>query len=34
MISYSKLIDNAKKKIDLNGLEHRAIYLFLDNKSV
>ena len=29
MITYSKLIDNAKKKIDLNGLEHRAIYLFL-----
>ena len=31
MISYSKLIDNAKKKIDLNGLEHRAIYLFLED---
>ena len=29
MITYSKLIENAKKKIDLNGLEHRAIYLFL-----
>lgn len=29
MMTYSKLIENAKKKIDLNGLEHRAIYLFL-----
>jgi len=29
MITYSKLIENAKKKIDLNNLEHRAIYLFL-----
>ena len=29
MITYSKLIENAKKKIDLNGLEHRAIYSFL-----
>lgn len=29
MITYSKLIENAKKKIDLNGLEHRAIYAFL-----
>lgn len=29
MITYSKLIENAKKKIDLNDLEHRAIYLFL-----
>ena len=29
MITYGKLIDNAKKKIDLNGLEHRAIYAFL-----
>ena len=29
MITYSKLIENAKKKLDLNGLEHRAIYLFL-----
>ena len=29
MITYAKLIENAKKKIDLNGLEHRAIYLFL-----
>lgn len=31
MITYSKLIENAKKKIDLNGLEHRAIYLFLED---
>jgi len=29
MITYAKLIENAKKKIDLNGLEHRAIYAFL-----
>lgn len=29
MITYGKLIENAKKKIDLNGLEHRAIYAFL-----
>ena len=29
MITYSKLIENAKKKIDLNNLEYRAIYLFL-----
>lgn len=29
MISYSRLIENAKKKIDLNNLEHRAIYAFL-----
>jgi len=29
MITYSKLIENAKKKIDLNGMEHRAIYAFL-----
>ena len=29
MITYGKLIENAKKKIDLNSLEHRAIYLFL-----
>ncbi len=31
MITYSKLIENAKKKIDLNSLEHRAIYLFLQD---
>ena len=31
MITYSKLIENAKKKIDLNCLEHRAIYLFLQD---
>ena len=29
MITYSRLIENAKKKIDLNNLEHRAIYAFL-----
>lgn len=29
MITYEKLFENAKKKIDLNNLEHRAIYLFL-----
>lgn len=29
MITYAKLIENAKKKIDLNGLEYRAIYMFL-----
>lgn len=29
MISYARLIENAKKKIDLNNLEHRAIYAFL-----
>lgn len=29
MITYGKLIENAKKKVDLNNLEHRAIYLFL-----
>ena len=29
MITYARLIENAKKKIDLNNLEHRAIYLFL-----
>ena len=29
MITYAKLIENAKKKIDLNDLEYRAIYLFL-----
>lgn len=29
MITYGKLIENAKKRIDLNNLEHRAIYLFL-----
>lgn len=31
MITYQKLIENAKKKIDLNGLEHRAIYMFLQD---
>lgn len=31
MITYSKLIENAKKKIDLNGLEHRAVYMFLQD---
>lgn len=31
MITYSKLIENAKKKIDLNDLEYRAIYLFLED---
>ena len=29
MITYRQLIDNAKKKIDLVNLEHRAIYEFL-----
>ena len=29
MITYAKLIENAKKKIDLNDLEYRAIYMFL-----
>lgn len=29
MITYAKLIENAKKKVDLNNLEHRSIYLFL-----
>ena len=29
MTTYEKLFENAKKKIDLNNLEHRAIYLFL-----
>ena len=29
MITYRELINNAKKKIDLVGLEHRAIYEFL-----
>lgn len=29
MITYAKLISNAKKRIDLNNLEYRAIYLFL-----
>lgn len=31
MITYGKLFENAKKKIDLNDLEHRAIYLFLSD---
>jgi len=31
MITYGKLIENAKKKIDLNDLEYRAIYLFLSD---
>ena len=31
MITYSKLIENAKKKVDLNNQEHRAIYLFLED---
>ena len=31
MITYGKLIENAKRKIDLNGLEHRAIYMFLSD---
>lgn len=29
MITYAKLFENAKKKIELNNLEQRAIYLFL-----
>ncbi len=29
MITYGKLFENAKRKIDLNNLETRAIYLFL-----
>ena len=31
MITYGKLIENAKKKINLNDLEYRAIYLFLSD---
>ena len=31
MITYQKLFENAKKKIDLNGLEYRAIYMFLSD---
>ena len=31
MITYGKLIENAKKKIDLNDLEYRSIYLFLSD---
>ena len=30
MITYGKLIENAKKKVDLNNQEHRSIYLFLE----
>ncbi len=31
MITYAKLFENAKKKLDLNQLEHRCIYLFLED---
>ena len=31
MITYSRMIENAKKKLDLNNLEHRSIYLFLQD---
>lgn len=31
MITYGKLIENAKKKVDLNNQEHRSIYLFLED---